>query len=192
LIIEYGRLGGVTWLPYRADSLTYRAQLPQHSPTIEITGQPRSLILTVVIPPEETPKLFSKGGIPVTALDFTRQNARGDRETTLVKDGEITYPDYPKITKVSFKASELVGLDRLQRFHITEVALDPAYQGIRFRLDGIAAHVRTGSPAFSNDHRLSRFDILWQNHRWIVLFSIVLWMFPTTAGGYGLYKEVRG
>ena len=192
LIIEYGRLGGVTWFPYRADSLTYRAQLPHHSPTIEITGQPRSLVLTVVIPPEETPQLFSQGDIPVTALDFTRQNARGDRETTLVKEGEITYPDYPQVPKISFKASELVGLDRLQRFHITEVALDPVQQGIRFRLDGIAAHVRIGSSAFSNDYRLSRFDVLWQNPRWLVLFSIVLWVFPTTVGGYRLYKEIRG
>jgi hypothetical protein len=192
LITEYCRLNGVTRVPYQADSLTYRAQLPQHSPIIEIMGQPRSLMLIAVISPEETSKLFFQGGIPVTALDFTRQNSRGDRETTLVKDGEITYPDYPKIAKVSFKASEFVGLDGLQKFHITEVALDPAHQGIRFRLDGIAAHVKIGLPAFSKDHRLTRFDILWENPRWVVLASIVLWVFPTTVGGYRLYKEVRG
>jgi len=192
LITEYGRLSGVTRLPYQADSLTYRVQLPQHSPIIEIMGQPRSLVLVAVISPEETSKLFFQGGIPVTALDFTRQNSRGERETTLVNDGEITYPDYPKIAKVSFKASDFVGLDGLQKFYITEVALEPAHQGIRFRLDGIAAHVKIGSPAFSKDLRLTRFDLFRENPRWVVLASIVLWVFPTTVGGYRLYKEVRG
>jgi hypothetical protein len=192
LITEYCRLGGVTRLPYRADSLTYRAQLPQHSPIIEIMGQPRSLVLIAAISPGGTSKLFFQGGIPVTALDFTRQSSRGDRDTTLVKDGEITYPDYPKIAKASFKASEFVGLDGLQKFHITEVALDPSHQGIRFHLNGIVAHVSSGSRAFSKDHRLTRFDILWENPRWVVLSSIVLWVFPTTVGGYRLYKEVRG
>jgi hypothetical protein len=192
LITEYGRLSGITGSPHRADSLTYRAQLPPQSPIMEITGRPHSLVLIMVIPPEETSKLFFQGGIPVTALDFTRQNSRGDRETTLVKDGEITYPDYPKIAKVSLKPSEFVGLDHLQKFHITEVALDRAHQGIRFRLNGIAGHIRGGLVAFSKDHRLSRFDILWDNPRWMALFSIVLWVFPTTVGGYRLYKEVRG
>jgi hypothetical protein len=192
LLTEYSQLDGVTRSPYRADSLTYKAQLPDHSRIIEIISQPRAFVLIVVIAPEETSRLFFQGGIPVTALDFTSQNSRGDRETTLVKDGEITYPDYPKMAKVSFKASELVGLDRLQKFHITEVALDPAHQGIRLRLSGIAAHFRSGSQTFFKDHRLTRFDILWENPRLMVLFSIALWVFPTTMGGYRLYKEIRG
>jgi hypothetical protein len=191
LVTNYCLVSGITGLLFKSDLLTYRANLPPHSPEIEITGQPRSLVFILTISPGETTDLFSKGGIPITALDFTRQDATGNPTTTLVKDGEITYPDYPKIEKVSFQASDFVGLDRLDKFRIEQMALDPEQKGVRFRLNGIAGYVRTGSREFPKDHRLTLFDTLWQNSRLMVLFSIIVWVFPTTIGGYKLYKEVK-
>jgi hypothetical protein len=135
---------------------------------------------------------FSTSGIPVTGLDFTRQNPKGEPETALVKDGEITYPDYPDMKKVSLTPPDFLILARLQKFHIEEIALDPEHQGMRFRLHGIARHIKTGPPAFPKDRCLTRFDTLWQSPRLVVLFSIIIWVFPTTVGGYRLYKELRG
>jgi hypothetical protein len=192
LMTTYGRVSGISGLPYRANSLTYRAQLPTHSPVIDITGRPQMLVLILTMADHKALDLFSTGGIAVTDLDFTRQNPIGEPETALVKDGEITYPDYPDVKKVSFKPPDFLSLARLQKFRIEEIALDPEQQGMRLRLQGIARHVKTGPQAFPKDHRLTRFDTLWQNPRLMVLFGIVVWVFPTTVGGYRLYKELKG
>lgn len=191
LITDYCLVSGVKGVSYKEDSLSYRTQLPQSSPFVQITSLPGSLVLILTIPSERSTDLFFKGGIPVAALDFTRQTAKGDPETTLVRDGKITYPDYPKVEKVAFKASDFIRLDHLERFRIEEIALDPERKGIRLRLNGIAGHVKTGSQEFPEDHRLSLFDTLWQNPRLIILFSIIVWVFPSTVGAYKFYRELK-
>ena len=77
-----------------------------------------------------------------------------------------------------------------EKFRIEEIALNRQNGGIQFRLDGLAGHIRSGPPEFLKDHRLTRFDALWQNPRLVILFSILVWVFPTTLGGYKLYKEL--
>ncbi len=192
LITSYGRVTGISGVSYLANTLTYRAQLPMHSPVIDVTGQPQALVLILTLVDRKPVDLFSTGGIPVINLDFTRQNPTGQPETALLNDGEITYPDYPDVKKVSFKPPDFVSLASLQKFRIEEIVLDPEHQGMRFRLHGIARHVKTGSPAFAKDHRLTRFDTLWQNPRLLALFGIIVWVFPTTVGAYRLYKELKG
>jgi hypothetical protein len=192
LLTDYSRVSGITDSPYQADSLIYRTQLPNHNPFVEVRGQPHVLVLTLTMSLEKITHLLSQGGILATALDFTRQNASGAPETALVKDGEITYPDYPPMGNVLVKASDFIGLDRLKQFRIEEMALDPKDKGIRLRLNGIAGHVRTGSLGFPTDHRLTRFDTLWQNRPLRILVSIIVGVFSVTVAGYRLYKEVKG
>ncbi len=193
LITEYSRVRGIEGTHYQADSLTYRARLQKPNPVVEITGQPDSLVLILTLPIEKTIDTFSEGSVPITIVGYTRQDDEtGVRLTTLVKDGEITYPDYPKFEKVSFKPPDFIGLDGLNKFSIDEIALDIKHKGIRFRLEGFAAHIRTGSPQFPKDHRLTSFDTLWGNPRLMVLWSIIVWLLPTTVGVYKLYKEGKG
>jgi hypothetical protein len=192
LMARYSQMSGIDGVPYKADSLMYRAELPEHSPLIEITSQPSSLVLTLTILAGKGWEPFSKGGIPVTALHFTRQNPRGAPETTLVKEGVITYPDYPKVEKVSIHPREFVSLDGLKQFRIEEMALAPELPGMRLLLKGVAGYVRTGSGAFPIDRRLTQFDALWHTPRLMALFSLVTWVFPTTVAGYRLFKEMRG
>jgi hypothetical protein len=194
LITNYAILSGIKTSLYQADSLTYKGQLPNHSPLVEITGHPRSFVLDLTIVLESATNLFYKGGILVTSLDFTSQGPKGESLTTLVKDkdGEITYPDYPKIGKVSFKAPDFINLADLDRFQIEQIAPDPKYNGFRINLVGVAGQVRTGTQGYSKDHRLTIFDSFWQNQRLIVLFSIVVWVFGTTLAGYKLIKELKG
>jgi hypothetical protein len=192
LMARYGRVGGIDSVPFKADSLTYRAELLENSPLIEITSQPSSLVLTLTILADKDLEPFSKGGIPVTALHFTRQNPSGAPETTLVKEGVITYPDYPKIEKVSIHPRDFVNLNGLKQFRIEEIALDQERPGMRLLLNGVARSVKTGSGAFPIDRRLTRFDALWHAPRLMALFSLVTWVFPTTVAGYRLLKEMRG
>lgn len=192
LIARYSQVSGIDGVPYKADSLTYRAKLPENSPLIEITSQPSSLVLTPTIVAGKGLEPFSRGGIPVTALHFTRQNPRGAPETTLLKEGVITYPDYPKVEKVSIHPRDFVSLDGLKQFRIEEMALAPELPGMRLLLNGVAGHVRTGSGAFPIDRRLTQFDALWHTPRLMALFSLVTWVFPTTVAGYRLFKELRG
>ncbi|NIR47461.1 hypothetical protein GWO43_03175 [candidate division KSB1 bacterium] len=191
LITSYIRIGGITSMPFAADLLTYKARLPNHSRDVEIKSQPHSLAFILTLSPEKTTDLFYKGGIPVTSLDFIRQDETGNPVTALVKGGEIAYPDYPKIETVAFQAPDFIGLDQLEKFRIEEIALNREPKGIRLRLNGTAGHIRTGSRAFPKDHRLTLFDRLWQNPQLMILFSIVVWVFLTTVGAYRLYKEVK-
>jgi len=127
----------------------------------------------------------------VISLDFTRQDESGNPVTALVEDGVITYPDYPGSERLVVKASDFIRLDRLEKFRIEEIALDPEQKGIRLRLHGIAGHIRTGSAGFAEDHRLTGLDTLWKNPGLMVLLCIMVWLLPTVAGGYKLYKEER-
>jgi hypothetical protein len=147
-------------------------------------------VLISTISPEKTSDPF-KGSILVSALDFTRQNQKGAPETTLIKDGEITYPNYPKIDKVSIKATDFLGLDWLEKFRIEQMGLDPKRNGIRIRMNGMAGYIKTGSPEFQKDRRLTLFDTLWQNPKLTVLFSIVIWFLPTTMLAYNFYMQYK-
>lgn len=191
LLTAYSRIRGISDSPFQADLLTYRIQLQKHNTEIEIEGQPGALVLILTISPEENTDLFPKEGIPVTALNFTRQNEIGNHVTTLIKDGEISYPDYPQLAKISFKATDFIGLDNLKKCRITAMNPSPEPKGIHLLLDGIAGHISIGSREFPHDYRLTLFDSLWQNPQLIILFSIILWIFPTTVGGYKLYKEMK-
>ena len=191
LIANYVGIDGIREVFPEADLLTFRAQLSSHSPHVEITGQPRSLLFTLTMVPEEQTTPFYEGSIPVISLDFTRQDESGNPVTALVKDGEITYPGYPGIDKVVVKASDFIGLDRLEKFRIEQIALDPERKVIRIGLHGIAGHIRTGSPGYPEDHRLSGFDALWKNPGLMLLIGIMVWLLPTLAGGYRLYKGKR-
>jgi hypothetical protein len=192
LTANYSQVSGIGGHPYRANALTYRAKLPSHRPHVEITGLADSLVLMLTMPPGHTIEPFFRGGIPVTAMDFTRQNLRGEPETTLVRDGKVSYPGYPKVEEVSFKTTDFIGLARLEKSHIEAIDLDPEHQGIRLRLHGVAGYVRTASRDFSEDHRLTRWNALWRDRRLEVLLSITVAAFSVALAGYRLYKEIRG
>lgn len=192
LLAQYNRITGVGSLPHKTNSVTYRAQLADHSPLIELVGQPSSLVLILTIASGKPMEPLFKGRIPVTALDFSHQNPRGEPETSLTRDGEIGFPDYPNLPKVSFRAADSLSLDRLGEFHVEEIGLDQERQALRLRLNGIASRIRTGSQAFPKDLRLTRFETLSHNSRLVLLLSVVAWVFPTTIGGYRLYREVKG
>lgn len=189
LLTAYCRLSGLTGgSPFKTDLLTYKGQLTEHSPEIEIDGKDNALVLILKISHEPKAAPFSKEVIPVTALEFTHQRETGGYRTALVKEGRINYPGYPQMSEKSVRPPDFLSLNNLERFRIKEVTLDPQQKGISLRLEGIAGAIRAGSQEFLRDYRLTLFDTLWLNPRLVLLFSIIVWIFPTTIGGYKLYK----
>lgn len=116
-------------------SLTFRVQLRKDSPFVLFKGT-GSLGIKVQIPLQEVASSFPTFAIPVSALDFTRQDDFGDWVSAVVAGGEISYPGYPDVAKVLFEARDLVMLDQLEHFRIKKISLDPMQEGIRFYLGG--------------------------------------------------------
>ncbi|HBA72078.1 MAG: hypothetical protein A2X82_02695 [Geobacteraceae bacterium GWC2_55_20] len=188
LISIQGQLSGINQIPYEADSLTFRVRLPSHHSSVEITGQPHSLILAVV--GSKDTNFFSMEELPIRSIDFTHQEGIGGPQTSLIGEGTITYPDYSQIKTVRFKAPDSVDLDYLDKFSITQMSLDPMAKGIRLKLRGVAGLLKTGSRKFPTDHRLTYLDTFWQSQKLSVLVIIISWVITTTVGMYKLYKEI--
>ena len=65
-------------------------------------------------------------------------------------------------------------------------------KGMAIELEGDVDHLRTGPKQAPRDHLLTAFDVLWHSPKLMILFSIVVWIFPTTLGTYRLYQELKG
>jgi hypothetical protein len=191
LTATHAGISGIDSPMPQADSVTYRATPSEDRPEIEVAGQPSALAFILTVPKEKATSLFSRGSIPVTTLDFTRQEENGSRVSALVGAGEISYPDFPGIQNVMVEPPAVIGLDQLKRFSIEEIALDPASHGMRFRLDGVAGDIRTGSATFREDRRLTALTMLWQKPSWLFFLAIVVWIIPTIVAAYRLYRDLR-
>jgi hypothetical protein len=64
LTANHSRVSGIGELPYRANALTYRVQLPNHQSDVEITGQPNSLALMLTMPSGHSIEPFIRGDHP--------------------------------------------------------------------------------------------------------------------------------
>ena len=70
------------------------------------------------------------------------------------------------------------------------MSLDQQAKGLRIRLHGIANTISTGSQEFQADHRLTRFDVLWNHKQLWVLGGILVWMIGTSVGIYNFMNSV--
>lgn len=190
LFSTYAQVTGVANLPANSDVLALRFHLPASSPQAQVMPLDGALELIVTLAKAKQPVLFSSEGIPVDAIDLTRQGAIGSVESTLVSNGEITYPDNPKLEKVFLNAHEFLVLGNLQRFRVKEVTLSPSAHALQLIADGIAGNLRAGTPGFGRDYRVSYFDRIWGDPNLVILFGIICWVFPTTVSGYKLYRKL--
>ncbi len=195
IITEQARIAGLAeGVIEREGSLNYRAQLRHTNPFVEVKGSSGVLVLSVRLPAAEKIRLFTKGSIPVSAIDFTRQDDSGNRVSALVRGerGQFNFPDYPQLGKRSLTAPDFVGLDELAKSRIREISLMQAGRGMQLEFEGTADHLRIGNADFPTDHRLTAFATLWHSENLVILASVAVWIFVTTVGGYRLYKELRG
>jgi TIR domain len=176
---------------HAADVIALRAELAPDSPLIEVRGLPQSLVLTLTPMKNSAIQIFSKTGAQVRDIEFMRQNQSGGREPSLVAVGEIRFPDFPAKEKIAINLRDYVGLDQLDRFYISELALDPEGHNMRVSLIGVVGYLQTLAGAVREDRRLTRFDTLWYGSKTTVLFSILVWALTVTVGTFKLYKEFK-
>lgn len=191
---NYVRVAGLVAMPLnQQDSAVYRTQLREAEPRIEVTSQSGDLVLNLRFAREATPRVSFTDNVPLRAIRFSTV-VEGKPKTTLVDGttGEIRYLDYPGIGKVSFEAPDFIVLRPSEEggFSIRTLTWDAESPGMQVELEGFVEHLQTGTRQPLPDHLLMAFDALWHSPRLMILFSIVLWVFPTSLGAYRLYKEL--
>lgn len=112
-----------------------------------------------------------------------------NEQTMVVKEGKINYPEYPEISAVAFTFPERITVEVLEEFRIEGIAQNPDHKEIRFRLNGVAKRISTGSTESLQDRRLTQFDAL-KKSQWIVWTGILGWISATIIGWYRLYKTI--
>jgi hypothetical protein len=191
LIADHSELRGFGDTPFqRYDELTYRVRLPERASWIEVAASSDGPILSPTFASgQSTIPIFSR--IPVTTLDFTKQESSGERVSALTGEGTMTFPDYPHLGTVPIKKNEAIGLEHLDRFTIKEISLTAKASGMHLVADGMAKQIRTKDGQIPVQHRLTALDALWHNARLAVVFTIITAVFSASLGAYRLWKEFK-
>jgi hypothetical protein len=190
LIADQVELHDIASLFGKHDELTYRVTLPEQTSWIAITALPRGLILSPTFASGQTAQSFFSG-IPVVAMDFTKQNSSGERVSALTGEGTISFPDYPHLGSVPLKEGEAIGLEQLDKFTIERVTLQPGGGGMNVVGYGLVKQVRTKRGEIPVQHNLTALDALWHNARLAVFVTIIATVFTTSLGAYRLWKEFK-
>jgi hypothetical protein len=168
---------------FNSQTLTYKVGLRENSPSIGITGRDNALGLVLMVPFNQADNVFPKSGMIITTPEFIRESSQTKtKESSLVEgtEGIITYPDYPKIEKVSFKALETIWMDDKDQFTVKEIKLKPEVGGIYMHLVGKTGQLVTGIPGLEgNEHYITAFTVLQQNPTILALLGAVGWVVPT-------------
>ena len=191
LVADHSELRGLGDQPFqRYNELTYRVHLPERASGIEVAASLDGPILSPTFASSQsTISIFSH--IPITTLDFTKQESSGERVSALTGEGTMTFPDYPHLGTVPIKKSEAIGLEQLDRFTIQEISLTAKASGMHLVGNGMAKEIRTKNGQIPVQHRLTALDALWHNARLAVLFTIITAVFTASLGAYRLWKEFK-
>ena len=178
IIADETKIDGIKDMPFRDEpSLTLRPELPEGRPQIEIRGSEQLLTLTVKITRSPKNQMLSDQPMTVSALDFSRQGPTGNRVTALVQPGTLRYPDFEDLPVHTIPATDFVSIEPKKVMTIKHMMLQDDQPGLKLLLDGTAKHIQSGSTEFPIDHRLSKFDELWNNTKVQLL--------------YGLWKDMK-
>jgi hypothetical protein len=192
LVADYSELHGLGDQPFqRYDELTYRVHLHERASGIDVAASLDGLILSPTFASgQSTISIFSR--IPVTTLDFTRQESSGERVSALTGEGTMTFPGYESLLgTVAIKKDEAIGLEQLDQFTITEISLTAKANGMHLKGNGMAKQIRTKNGQIPISRRVTKFDELWHNARLAVLFTIITAVFTASLGAYRLLKEFK-
>ena len=143
----------------KQDELTYRITLPEQASWIAVTALPDGLILSPTFTLGQSMMSFFSG-IPVIAMDFTKQGSSGERVSALTGQGRISFPDYPHLGSVPLEEGEAIGLERLDKFTIERVTLRPNEGGMNVVGHGLVEQVRTKRGEIPVQHSLTALDAM--------------------------------
>lgn len=173
-----------------SEEISYLVELPRSKHLVEFESE-KKLVLNLTIPEKKIENLFPEGSIPVEgSMRFFRKEGKRTL-TSLVHEGKITYPKYPKIDAVSLQATDFLKIEKLEKFTIEEISMKPEHRGVEMRLYGKAGYIGVGPREFPRDCSLTMFDILWYDKKLVFLFLIFGGTFTVLERLWGLYKEVK-
>jgi hypothetical protein len=190
LIVDQAELGDIASPFGKQDELTYRVTLPEQASWLAVTALPAGLILSPTFTASQSATSFF-GGVPVVAMDFTKQEASGERVSALTGQGTISFPDFPHLGSVPVNKDDAIGLEQLDRFTIKEISLVSQSGGLHLIGNGMAKQIRTKAGQIPIQHSLTALDALWHNARLAVLVTILATVFTTSLGAYRLWKEFK-
>lgn len=180
-------------LPFDAETLELRTELPARNPNVVIRGEPEALAL-VVRPADGELQLLSTAGTPVSAIDFVRPRPDAqDRgfEPSLVAEGRLEYPDAEGIASIRIGSDEFVGLKDLDQCTIQSLAAQPDLSALKVRLDCKAKSIRTRSGEFVTERALTAMQRLWHSSKLAVLVTLVGAALSMTMSAYQFVRSLN-
>lgn len=174
-------------IPYQqASSPTLRGKKLKENRIEIFWAQNSTLDLTLETTPDD-PIFMTKNFFEIEGIKFdwkySKLNPPYPPETGLVKEGTISYPQYPKIDKVLINHVDFIDSDPKNKFLVEKMALVP--EGIAILLRGeIDKKIATYPFNFSQkkDHRLTWYDTFTENKFGEILFNFFVWWIPVVLG----------
>jgi hypothetical protein len=162
---------------------TWRVDFREGAAPVAVTGKSGEVITSITLP--ATPAdgslpLFSGGSIPVAVIDFSTQDALGQRVSSVVGDGQLLFLDRPGAMRQVIESSSVVTLGGLSQFSIRRVSVDPKMRSLRMELDGLVDTVTTERGPLRVDHRQTALAAAMRHPLWVI-FGVFVWLLATGA-----------
>ena len=170
------------------DSQTLRVVLRDDAPSFEIHGGDTGMLLILGFPLEGKVKLFSTGSLLVRELEFLEQGKSGNPVSPKNFQGKITGDGF---NPIEFRTPDYLSFGKEDVFEIKLLEFNAVTHTMHMRFDGTAHKLKTGTAKHAVDHRLTAFDYIIGHPYIMALLGIVLWMVPTTLGGWQLFKDLK-
>ena len=156
---------GIRSVPGNNESISLEGALSVDNPLLEIFGDRGKLRLSIGLNDVQLDKLFPKTPIPIKCIEFFSLNQDGQPVSSLIDEGEISYPDFPKKDKLTFAGSNHLWLGEITDFRIDGLSLDPQRQGIRVRATGHAPNLKFGTTQFFTNAAPTYLDWVWHRNQ---------------------------
>ena len=156
------------------ESIMFQGALSADNPFVEILGERGRLRMSIGLTDVSLEKIFPKTAIPIRCIKFLSLNQDGEPETSLVDEGEVSYPDFPKKDKLFFTSSNYIWLGAISDFRIDGLSLDPQRQGIRVHASGRAPNLKIGTPEFFANVAPTCLDWVWYRNQSTIIGTAVV------------------
>ena len=169
--------------------------LSRRNPYLTVTGRDHSLKIIFTTPVQKYFPIFQQT-ISTKELEFIWEDIEQEQRVakiTLLAEGKISYPEYPKIEPVVVKESNFVLLDKTDEFFAERMDFDSEQRGFKIRLSGLAKQAVVtypkGFPAQRKDHRLTIAETLGQGSQFVgVLLNLLIYLIPIVIGLVAINK----
>ena len=172
-----------------AERVSLRMKPSEDNPYLRIQGARRFFVLSATLAERDAVLLLGRARIE--AIELLKQGADGSIESALIAGGTIGYPDRRQSTPIALNAGDFVGLRNLQDASIVYLRLRADKAAMDLRLEGVAGQVERSAGGVKQDLRLTAFDALLHQARWVVLIAVLTWMALVSFGVHRIYNASR-